>query len=188
MFNPFEVVPKILSNQAIKKTASRTPIVKEFIPQGKGTGYKAGLDNVKGGYNDMHNADLALQAHNNRISSMESALSKAQANNDVAGIERITNQLNKRKAKTGKYEGLVDSAATSGTDRMAGGLSDMGKGIGNYFTAKDVNKGRMMTSAVRIGGAGAAYMGAATGARYLSGGGLTYNNQGERDIAGIPFI
>lgn len=61
------------------------------------------------------------------------------------------------------------------------------EGIGLKNTAKgyflDPTYGKTRTKATL--GAGAA---AAVGVRYLSGGNLTTNAQGERDIAGIPFI
>ena len=41
---------------------------------------------------------------------------------------------------------------------------------------------------LRAGATGLAYMGLATGARYINGGTFTRNSSGERDIAGIPFI
>lgn len=48
--------------------------------------------------------------------------------------------------------------------------------------------GGAKTSAVRIGTAAAGY-GAVTGAaRYMSGGSMSYNSRGEKDIAGIPFV
>lgn len=53
----------------------------------------------------------------------------------------------------------------------------------DYFLDGDFTQ-----NAARIGTAAGLYMGAAAGARYVSGGGMTYNNQGQKDIAGIPFI
>lgn len=44
------------------------------------------------------------------------------------------------------------------------------------------------TRKVRVGTAIGAYAGLSIGSRYLSGGTLTTNNSGQRDIAGIPFI
>lgn len=41
---------------------------------------------------------------------------------------------------------------------------------------------------LRAGATGLAYMGLATGARYINGGTFTRNSSGERDIAGVPFI
>lgn len=43
-------------------------------------------------------------------------------------------------------------------------------------------------NALRMGVIGSAYAGAAIGARKLDGGTLTTNSNGEKDIAGIPFI
>lgn len=42
--------------------------------------------------------------------------------------------------------------------------------------------------AARNGALVGGYLGVSAAGRAVSGGGLTYNNQGQRDIAGIPFI
>ncbi len=52
-----------------------------------------------------------------------------------------------------------------------------------YFLSGD-----MGTNAMRWGAVGAAYGAANVGVRTLSGGSATTNNQGQRDIAGIPFL
>lgn len=53
----------------------------------------------------------------------------------------------------------------------------------DYFMSGDLG-----TNALRWGAAGAAYGGVAVGTRVMSGGSATTNNQGQRDIAGIPFL
>jgi hypothetical protein len=58
---------------------------------------------------------------------------------------------------------------------------------GNALFAGQVAKAYMFQDgkkAARIG----TYVGGSVGLRVLSGGSLTHNNTGERDIAGIPFI
>lgn len=59
--------------------------------------------------------------------------------------------------------------------------------FGNAAFAGQVAKAYMFEDgkkAARIG----TYVGASVGLRVISGGNLTHNNTGERDIAGIPFI
>ena len=77
--------------------------------------------------------------------------------------------------------GTIDSVnaamkEVTGKDKM--GYINFAKG---YFGDKQYGGTRIKT----VLGAGAA---TAVGVRYLSGGNLTTNTQGERDIAGIPFI
>lgn len=83
--------------------------------------------------------------------------------------------------------GEAKKAASRQRDEQAGIARDTLKefpGMAkDYFIGGD-----MKQNAARIGTAAGLYMGAAAGARYVSGGGMTYNNQGQRDIAGIPFI
>lgn len=64
------------------------------------------------------------------------------------------------------------------SDKPGIGYGNLAKG---YF-GDEVNGGKRIRTVL---GAGAA---TAVGIRYLSGGNLTTNAQGERDIAGIPFI
>ena len=59
------------------------------------------------------------------------------------------------------------------------------KTLGYYFLGKHTSLGQRVA---RIGAAAGLYAGGAIGTRYLTGGTLTYNNEGESDIAGIPFI
>lgn len=54
---------------------------------------------------------------------------------------------------------------------------------GAYFSHPDKK-----VKNTRIATAAAAYAGVAVGGRYLSGGTLTSDNYGQRDIAGIPFV
>lgn len=71
----------------------------------------------------------------------------------------------------------ADDLAMSKAKEMPGLLKD-------YYTGN----GDLGVASKRIGATAAVYGGAAVGSRYVSGGGVTYNNQGQRDIAGIPFI
>lgn len=67
------------------------------------------------------------------------------------------------------------------------GISKARKELGGH--AKDYYfSGDLGTNAMRWGATGAAYGAVAVGTRALTGGSATTNNQGQRDIAGIPFI
>lgn len=64
-------------------------------------------------------------------------------------------------------------------------------GIGRNLTAKDMageGWARAGAVAARNGIPLAAYGAVAGGTRYMSGGSMGTNNQGQRDIAGIPFL
>lgn len=62
--------------------------------------------------------------------------------------------------------------------------------IKDYMMASDFKgrDGRGMALAQRWGVVGAGWMGLNMAGRAVTGGSLAYNNTGERDIAGIPFI
>lgn len=62
-------------------------------------------------------------------------------------------------------------------------IGKLGDDTKDYFTGGDFTQ-----NAVRMGAAAGVLGTAAVGTRYMSGGSVTHNNQGRRDIAGIPFI
>ena len=69
-------------------------------------------------------------------------------------------------------------------------LTDIGtaKNLGSeYFLGGKKTAGKLR-NAGRIGAAVGIYAGVNAGGRLVSGGSLTRNNKGEKDIAGIPFI
>lgn len=59
---------------------------------------------------------------------------------------------------------------------------------GKGYSIDEAKKVARSAALVRGGAAVGAYGAAAVGTRMISGGGIGYNNSGERDIAGIPFI
>lgn len=92
--------------------------------------------------------------------------------------DKITNEMaNHINTKLG---GLGDAELASFIGREKPGIG-YGNVIKGYFGDETYGKVRRRTAL----GVGAA---AAVGTRYLSGGNITTNSMGERDIAGIPFI
>lgn len=69
----------------------------------------------------------------------------------------------------------IDPSAVSGLERLKYPVA--------YFANPDKN-----IRNTRIATAAATYAGVAVGGRYLSGGTLTRDNYGRKDIAGVPFI
>ena len=68
---------------------------------------------------------------------------------------------------------------------VRGAASDASEMAMSYFLGNGVSKTARNT---RLGVAGAGVAGAMTGGRFISGGSLTHNNKGEKDIMGVPFI
>jgi len=102
------------------------------------------------------------------------------ADEEAGALERIANlKKNSREAMSDIGGGALDAGI------------DMAKSVGGYFTGADragQGWGRGRAVATRAGMTVGAGMGIATGARYASGGTFTENRNGDRDIAGIPFI
>lgn len=89
------------------------------------------------------------------------------------------------KALSGEYKGEGFDKAYQG---KKGRLIDI-YGPGNAANFVDfMNAGTTAQKATKYGMLGAAYFGAAGAVRGLSGGGVTYNASGERDIMGVPFF
>lgn len=144
-------------------------------------------------------ANLAENARQ-RSASIQEYLSKTNQTPTEAQMkqmERLTSEANKYQ----RYIGLNDDEMLREADILEGkarasymqareGIKDTPKAIKNWMLAKDFSGDpeQFKVAAGRIGVVGGAYAGLAIGGRYISGGGVTYNNQGQRDIAGIPFV
>jgi hypothetical protein len=177
----------LLSNQEVRNV----PVIGNLFTKGEGVGMKNAREVVSNGFSGMTRAEQGA----GRMQQTAAKLQQQMAALDKSGLSEADRDAAK-KVLQGRIDSLSAAQKVAGEhagamqDSMVGGIADMGKSIGRYFGATDMRdqSGRFLTAATRVGAAGGAYMGAATGARYLSGGGLTYNNKGERDIAGIPFI
>ena len=90
-------------------------------------------------------------------------------------LKRVREGINNRDELTASNEAL---AQFLGREKPGLGYSNVVKG---YFGDEVYGKARRQTAIVGAAGIG-------IGGRYLSGGNLTTNAQGERNIAGIPFI
>jgi hypothetical protein len=93
-------------------------------------------------------------------------------------------------AKLNKQVAGLHSAYRTGTvDSVNKALKDVtGKDKMGYLNFAQGYFGDKKYGATRIKTAIGVYAGANIGGRMLSGGSITTNSQGERDIAGIPFI
>lgn len=67
--------------------------------------------------------------------------------------------------------------------KITAGLNTARSVTGGYFLGADKT-----TNAIRMGTFGAGYVGVSGLTRAVSGGSMTRNKKGERDIAGIPFL
>lgn len=85
--------------------------------------------------------------------------------------------------------GLQSTYRTGTIDSVNAALKDVtGKDKMGYMRFAKGYFGDKTYGGTRIKTAVGAYAGVNLGGRFLSGGGITTNNQGERDIAGIPFV
>lgn len=184
----------LVSNQAIESV----PVFNKLLPQGN-LGIRDGGAQIKGAYAGVRADKARIKGYKQRAAEQDKNLAEAVTLNEkgVTSDEMLAAQRTAFDAKKERYlqrvkdnENRLTNLAEDRGSMVSGGLASMAKGVGGYFAASDMRgmSGRAMTAAVRTGTAGAAYMGANAGLRYMSGGGMTYNNQGERDIAGIPFI
>jgi hypothetical protein len=135
------------------------------------------------------------KAHPQLVQALETAAQKG----DTAGMraamrelrgtdeyQNFLNQVGMRQAERQNIRGLENQAYQNYKDSY-GKYPGM---IKDYMLARDFKgkDGRTMALAQRWGVAGAGWMGMNMAGRAVTGGSFAYNNQGERDIAGIPFI
>ena len=100
-------------------------------------------------------------------------------------IDTISNVQDK--GTVGTFSALQQQYASSGEagklDTIKSGVKAAGLMAQDYYLG-----GNLSQTATRVGVTAGAYMTGASGVRYLSGGSVGYNSNGERDIAGIPFM
>lgn len=113
----------------------------------------------------------------------------------MAGAEATRMHTILQDSKLVDSEGKMNAGglayARKGQQEVLDGLSDQRKeafrdlrsDAKEYFMSGD-----MGTNAMRWGAAASIYGAGAVGTRALTGGNATTNNQGQRDIAGIPFL
>lgn len=182
-------VGKIFSNEAVENI----PVFKHLATHGPdGVGMKNALNVTKNSGRKMGKYDKMSKDVNTRIAQLQkdkTAALKADGLDDARKAEIALGFDNQIKSQQRRLDTLTERSGVN-QDNMMDGAGDALKSVGRYFGATDLRgqSGRAMAVGVRGAVGVGAYMGANTAMRYVSGGGMTYNNQGERDIAGIPFI
>lgn len=180
---------KVFSNDTVESI----PVFKHLATQGaNGVGMKNAYDVARQSGKKMSQASRMDSRLASKISKNEKEAAKIKADKGLGEADReraLATLSSRHKQLSGRKNGLSDTA-DGYQDQMVSGIGDTIKGVGRYFGATDMRgqSGRATAMAVRGGVAAAGYMGANTALRYVSGGGMTYNNTGERDIAGIPFL
>lgn len=113
----------------------------------------------------------------------------------LAGAEATRMHTIQQDSKLVDSQGKINSDglahARKGQQEVLDGLSNQRKEASRDLRndAKDYFfSGDMGTNAMRWGAAASVYGAGAMGTRALTGGSATTNNQGQRDIAGIPFL
>lgn len=180
---------KVFSNEAVENI----PVFKHLATNGaEGVGLNTARKVTSQSAKKMNQAGRLDKRIANDIAKNEKKMAGIKSDKGLSDADR-TNALSaleaRNKTLAGRQSGLTD-VADEYQDAMVSGAGDMMKSVGRYFGATDLRgqSGRAMAIGVRGAVGAGAYMGANTALRYVSGGGMTHNNQGERDIAGIPFI
>lgn len=137
---------------------------------------------------DLKNAGELLTEHikglQGQIDAINGLSTKSEAQMQQA--QMYQHQIDALNTKRDNIIGLANSGGSMSYQEAPGLWSkakNLGGQISDYYT-----NGTGQQMATRAGVTAGAYAGGAIGLRYLSGGTLTTNNQGESDIAGIPFI
>jgi hypothetical protein len=121
------------------------------------------------------------------IAKLRDSVTKENVDNVISSMQKIVQD----DKFTGYINDIVKPQINTGVEGLSG--NNVVKGIGTVNYALNVprayygNPDKKIRNA-RIATTAGAYVGAAIGGRYLSGGTLTSDSYGRRDIAGIPFI
>ena len=118
------------------------------------------------------------------------------AKNYTKAIDNLSDEISKHTDKP--VDKITQMAKTITEEELAKkiDIKDVGKGgsknskihrVISYPQAYFMNPDKKIAG-TRIATAAGAYAGVAVGGRYLSGGTLTRDNYGRKDIAGVPFI
>lgn len=107
----------------------------------------------------------------------------------IKGFDNIKNTKDldirgHRKSQRDAIRSSLDSSYNP--DSFRSKASNVGSNIKDYYIGDGVSKEKRMAR-MGVTGIGSA-VGLGVGARFLSGGNITQNSKGERDIMGIPFI
>ena len=167
----------IVGSEAFKATAQglRDSIkAQEVVRSFNKLGATAASDITLGNGNTARTISKGSRLKANTIDEARSLMGHIIPNENITA-EKISH-INK--GLQSSFTNDADLAEYIGRKKSGIGYGNMAKG---YFG--DETYGKVRTKAAI--GAGVA---TAVGVRYLSGGNLTTNAQGERDIAGIPFI
>lgn len=152
----------------------------------KGSDVNFSYKPTQAAWKDMREADKVVNNQKDRIAETKTAFEKATTDGDAAAVKTLEGKL---KGQESQLKALNKKAANK-SQTFGETAWDYAKTPLNYLGAKDYagQDGRAMAIAARTGAVGAAWMGVNGLGRMATGGGMTYNNTGERDIAGIPFI
>jgi hypothetical protein len=110
------------------------------------------------------------------LANLEGRLDAAQKMNDKEQVEALQAAMSGQRKDMSKL----------GTQEMMSYVQQAGGHMAR--TLKWSQEGSGMDRLKKTAFVGGVYGGANVGLRGLSGGGATYNNDGERDIAGLPFL
>lgn len=115
-----------------------------------------------------------------------------QSKDDLAAATKAMSPEQRKAVRNGGPE-MAEVAALRGAERaradeIVGGMKDIGTAAKDWALARDVSGSRAMTLARRYGTLAAGSVAVGAGARFMTGGSMTHDRDGNRDIAGIPFI
>lgn len=165
-----------MNGRAVGRVGSRVSKAKDYDAAQTALGTQATRVNQRMESGNAKGASLkALQAERDAIDKANTVLSKSR-NSGMSYADASKSLLTGENGLDSMRMGYEAKAGANLGD-LPGLLMDSAKGNGDWGVA-----------AKRAAVGGTAFMGLAAGARYASGGGMTYNNQGQQDIAGIPFI
>lgn len=143
-------------------------------------------DKIARGIYSAQSKDINTQEFKDFIGDISKKISSGSSIDDILEEHKAAfggRDITKFKESVAKSLGNQVESSPEQTYKNANVLEKLVETPKAYFTNpdKDIRKARII-------GTGVMYAGAAVGSRYLTGGTLTRDSYGRKDIAGVPFV
>lgn len=162
-------------------------------------------DNTRAGIHELKNNPLNINNMNlggqGNLSEAEKLLHRYDNVNNPASygnsMKGASSPLPERAADTtatggaekgSMYDWMADKMKLTGPGKEKVNYDGLGLWDSTKATAKWFTTGSMGDKAKKIGLGAAAWGAGNVAMRGMTGGGVTYNNQGQQDVAGVPFV
>lgn len=178
---------KLSTDTAELSKGMATGALKNMNSKNYASGFASGYKNAAKAADIVPNASVVEALQNATDYKSVSKVVGANGNDNVLNELFDSQSRVKNKASASLRDGVSNETQEGYLNYMKdkkgiGNKASFGLDAGKAYFSEEGKRG------ARIGTAAAGVVAGGVGMRYLSGGNLTHNNSGEKDIVGIPFV